>query len=341
MFRRFLNNNDYNGLMSLEHLEQMVRGDYTKLESAERNAEMSLIEYLSENYEIEAELAKGKYIVQYDRRITFPVGAYFYIGEDIYEVIKSISGYQKPALTAYWEEYINQAGDITKLQPRKYSQFDTYQPEDVVVYGDKMYFCVEANGYKFDNIRIPMLNSWREIECETWLPIDYNLWDVVKYHGEFYTLISKEGFDNNHSPFESECWGMIAEYDPEHNEYELSGHDYVVYGARVFVPELNVNSDTPEESVNIAKNDPRNQNIKRHLSRLAAYEIAKLIAPNNVSVLRVKDYEDSMEWLKAASRLKINPQIARKLDREQLPVTDWQMATFQTDYDPYRNPWLT
>ncbi|PXV63755.1 hypothetical protein CLV62_1124 [Dysgonomonas alginatilytica] len=23
------------------------------------------------------------------------------------------------------------------------------------------------------------------------------------------------------------------------------------------------------------------------------------------------------------------------------PVTDWQLATFQTDYDPNKNPWLT
>ena len=21
-------------------------------------------------------------------------------------------------------------------------------------------------------------------------------------------------------------------------------------------------------------------------------------------------------------------------------IADWQLATFQTDYDPYRNPWL-
>lgn len=35
---------------------------------------MSIVEYLSENYEIEQELGKGKYIAEYDRRITFPVG---------------------------------------------------------------------------------------------------------------------------------------------------------------------------------------------------------------------------------------------------------------------------
>ena len=53
------------------------------------------------------------------------------------------------------------------------------------------------------------------------------------------------------------------------------------------------------------------------------------------------DYEDSMKWLNDAAKLRLNPQIPRKVDDTKKPVTDWQLATFQTDYDPYRNPWLT
>lgn len=47
--------------------------------------------------------------------------------------------------------------------------------------------------------------------------------------------------------------------------------------------------------------------------RLAVYELTKLIAPNNVSAVRMKDYEDSMKWLNDASKLRLNPQIPRKL----------------------------
>ena len=47
--------------------------------------------------------------------------------------------------------------------------------------------------------------------------------------------------------------------------------------------------------------------------RLAVYELTKLIAPNNVSVVRMRDYEDSMKWLNDASKLRINPQIPRKI----------------------------
>lgn len=75
--------------------------------------------------------------------------------------------------------------------------------------------------------------------------------------------------------------------------------------------------------------------------RLAIYELTKQIAPNNVSVVRMRDYEDSMKWLMDASKLKLNPQIPCKLAEDNKPITDWQLATFQTDYDLNKNPWLT
>ena len=99
------------------------------------------------------------------------------------------------------------------------------------------------------------------------------------------------------------------------------------------------NSDSPVIGENLALHDPRNYNLKKHMIRLAVYELTKLIAPNNVSVVRMRDYEDSMKWLNDASKLRINPQIPRKIAEDNKPVTDWQMATFQTSYDPYKNPW--
>lgn len=342
MFRRFLNNNDYKSLISKEHLDQILRGDYSKLMDAESNAEISLIEYLSENYEIEKELYKGKYIVEYDRKITFPVGAYFYLDSVIYEVIRSIAGYQKPTGAVHWQEYVNQLGRLpTDTIIKQYSQFETYQPKDLVSYNGIQYFCLKENGYRFDDIRLPMLKSWAKVEYLEWQPIDYIVWDIVKFEDNFYALTDTEGFDNNHTPFESDCWGLIAEYDPEHTTYDYSGHDFVVHNGQVFIPELNVNSDEPIEGVNISPNDPRNQNIKKHLSRIATYEISKLIAANNVSTFRIEDYKDSISWLLKASKLQINPHIPRKLDKENKPILDWQLATFQTEFDPYKNMWLT
>lgn len=61
MYRRFLNNDDYLGIITPEALAQLTRGNDARFIQAEESTEMSIVEYLSENYEIEKELAKGKY----------------------------------------------------------------------------------------------------------------------------------------------------------------------------------------------------------------------------------------------------------------------------------------
>lgn len=339
MYRRFLNNDDYLGIITADALAQITRGNHDRFIQAEESAEMSIIEHLSENYEIERELNKGKYIAEYDRRITFPVGAHIYHEEAICEVIRSISGYKAPSVRNYWQEHVDVNLDTATVG--RYSQFETYYPADLVMYNDTVYICLVENGCKFGDIRIPMVEGWLEAEVTPWQPVGYGLWNVVEFEDAFYTLMTAEGFDNNLTPLESDCWGAIADYDPAYNEYEFSEHEYVVYGGRVFYPGTDVNADLPERGVNLVPHDPRNYNIKKHMVRLALYELTKLIAPNNVSVVRMRDYEDSMKWLADAARLRLNPQIPRKVAEDNKPVTDWQLATFQTDYDPWKNPWMT
>ena len=326
------------GIITQEALQQLTRGNDERFIQAEQSAEMSIVEYLSENYEVEKELAKGKYIADYDRRITYPVGVHIYFDGQIHEVIRSISGYRKPATVTYWEESTDI--NIDASQVPLYSQFNTYYPSDKVNYNGVVYLCLSENGYKFDDIRIPMVGGWIEAETTLWQPIDYPLWAVVEYEGAFYTLMTLDGFDNNIDPLTSDCWGAIADYDSAYNDYELSDHEYVVYEGHVFYPETDVNADAPELGNNLSLHDPRNYNLKKHMVRLAVYELTKLIAPNNVSAVRMRDYEDSMKWLNDAAKLRLNPQIPRKVDETKKPVTDWQLATFQTDYDPYRNPWM-
>lgn len=338
MYRRFLNDSDYLGVISSEALSQLTRGNTDRYIQAEQSAEMSIVEYLSENYEIEQELSKGKYIAGYDRAITYPVGVHVYFEDKIYEVIRSISGYKAPADVDYWEEHI----DIS-IEPESkpiYSQFGTYYKDDMVCYNGVLYICREENGYKFANIWIPMVSGWLEAVFSEWQPVEYSLWDIVRFNDGYYTLLSLDDFDNNANPLESENWGAVADYDSGYNGYELSPHEYVVYNDKVYYPEIDVNADIPEVGINLSLHDNRNYNLKKHMVRLAIYELTKLIAPNNVSVVRMRDYEDSMKWLSDASKLKLNPQIPRKLAEDKKPVTDWQLATFQTDYDPNKNPWL-
>ena len=64
MYRRFLNDSDYLSLLTPEALSQITRNDSERFIQAEEAAEMSIVEYLSENYEVVRELNKGKYIAQ-------------------------------------------------------------------------------------------------------------------------------------------------------------------------------------------------------------------------------------------------------------------------------------
>lgn len=336
MYRRFLNNNDYLSIITEQALNQLIRGNEMRYEQAEQAAEASVLDYLSENYEIEKELNKGKYLFEYNRKITYPVGSHFYLDGKICEVIKAINGYKEPTAEPYWKEY-EEFINVESLPP--YSQMLDYRPSDIVSFNNIAYECVKQNGFNFGDIRIPGVSVWEKANVVEWEAIPYELWDVVRYNGQYFTLMNLEGYDAIINPMDSDCWGMIGEYDKNIDTYELSTHEYVVYKDEVYYPIMNPNADKPEIEVNICYNDPRNYNLKRHMVQLALYELHKLISPNNVSQMRIDDYNHSMQWLKDANRLKLNPQIPRKVNNQGEELTDWQMATFQTEYDPYKNPW--
>lgn len=335
---RFLLDSDYLEIITKEALEQIIKpGNEHKFIQAEQSAEMSILENLIENYEIENEFMKGKSIRQYDRRINYPVGAYIVYENEIYKVIRAINGYKVPSNKIYWEESI----EIQEvINADLYSQFKTYYPGDMVCFNGVVFECVEENGYDFNNIRVPLINAWEKVEMQEWTPIEHELYEAFSFKGKFYMLYDLNEYDETIDPdLLPQCWGEILEYDPDFNEYQLVPYEYVIYNGEVYYPKMNVNSDKVEIGKNLVLHDPRNMNVKKHMVRLALYHLAKNISPNNVTSIRVTDYEESMNWLKDCNRLKINPMIPRKVDKSGQPVTDWGVATFQKSYDPYLNPW--
>lgn len=150
------------------------------------------------------------------------MGVHVYFEGQIHEVIRSVSGYRKPATVVYWEESSDIRVDAGQVV--NYSQFNTYYPGDKVNYNGIVYTCLNENGYKFDDVRIPLVGGWIEAEASLWQPVEYPLWAVVEYEGAFYTLMTLEGFDYNLDPMVSDCWGAIADYDSSYNAYELSEH---------------------------------------------------------------------------------------------------------------------
>lgn len=338
MFKRFLNNDDYLAILTEEHVGMLIRDKESRLAQAEEAAEESVREYLMDNYLVDEALAVGKNLLPYNRQITYPVGAHFYYEGKIVRAIRTINGYKAPASVEYWMPYNDFIANEDEVQD--YTQRGNYLPGDLVSFAGTVYQCLEFNGLDYDNVRVPGVSAWELVASSLWeANVEYEVWDVVEYKGSFYALLTTEDADWSQDPHSSKNWGLIGSYDPSLNEYELSGTEYVVYEGRVYSPVINPNSDELKEQFNIIQADPRNSNLKKHILRLAVYELFKLISPNNISQSRITDYETSILWLRDASRLKINPQIPRRLGEDKKPVTDFAVATYMRDYDPYKNPW--
>ncbi|MGL5690414.1 MAG: hypothetical protein ACRDD8_06270 [Bacteroidales bacterium] len=353
---RYLTKKDYLSIITETALDQVLGGDLDKFIDAEASAEISILEHLCENYEIEREFELGKSIVVPIPSISYPMGAYISIDQKPHKVIQSIRGFIAPQSQAYWERI-----DESEMTHQKYSQYSTYCLGDIVRHMNQDYVCVHNNGFGFNDIRVPGIIGWEQVIVNEWetnvyknefksygepdmvaieSAEEYHLWSVVRHMGVYYTLYCMDGYNRSTEPnLAPNNWGEIAQYDPTINTYEVSNHEYVVYDDMVFFPLMDINFTTPQIGVNIIQSDPRSLNVKKHMVRISLYELLKNISPNNISVVRINDYEASMKWLRDANKLIINPQIPRKTKDTGKPVTNWQMATFQTAYDPHQNIW--
>lgn len=340
-YRRFLTNRDYLAIITEEGLEQLIREVPDRIPQAEMAAEMKMLEYLDQYYEIEKALAVGKSIREYNYLISYPSGVYFKKDEVIYQSLTAINGIKQPTLYIYWELIEDYAGlDLEHVG--KYSQLKTYNVGDIVMYGTEYYKCMRQNGLDFNDIRIPGVDAWVRVETVPWeANYEYQLYDVVSFNNSFYTLISLEGLDTTVDPLSSDNWGMIGDYTTSVNyEFGEESHDYVVHGGSVFKAIINPNADAVEVGVNIAEREPRNLNVITHMTRISLYYLHQLISPTNISETRRLMYEDSLTWLLHASKFKLNPQIPRKIDHSSGdPKSDFAMASFERQYNPNEDNW--
>lgn len=343
-YNRYLVDSDYLALITQEGLNQLVRDIHDRIPAAEQSAEMNMLEYLDQYYELRVEFEKAKRIREYSPLITYPAGVFIKYNGHFVRVIKSIHGRVKPSAKTYWikVEDVNMLGDLTQIC--RYSQLKTYNDGDYVLWDNEYWCCTENHGWDFQEIHVPGTSPWVMVDVYDWeAVIEYDVHDVVKYEGEFYTLINKDdSYDSTVSPDLSDYWGLIGEYS-EDFEYDASvdAHDYVVREDCVFYPVMSPNADAVEENVNFVYDDMRNLSVVKHMTRLALYNLHKLISPTNISEVRRLDYEDTQVWLYKASKFQIDPMIPRRRNKYNgKPEPDWALATYQASWDPWENSWL-
>lgn len=160
-YARFLRQEDYLGLVQKQHLSVVTNNfDDSLFVEAEIDAEMEFLENLRDNYEIEKELSKGKGIFNYDTRITYPKGSFFWYKKDensdrfIVRTLHIINGSNSVEANPHWE-LITDPTEEQKEEAIQYSQMKDYYADMVVKWGESYYLCKIDNGYSFDNIRIP------------------------------------------------------------------------------------------------------------------------------------------------------------------------------------------
>jgi len=343
-YQRFLNDKDYLALITQEGLDQLIREVHDRIPQAESSAEVSVLEYLRQYYEVEKELEKGKVIRDYSERITYPAGVYFYYDGLIYRTLTAVNGYKRPHRVVYWV-LVNEPLSTERLNTiAPYSQLKTYSVGDMVRYGSDIWRCNYQNGFDFNDIRIPGMYVWEQVPTVSWTEaVDYAVYQVVSYNGKFYMLMEKtDAYNALVNPVDGSYWGEIGEYDTDYEySYGENDHDYVVYDSCVFRPVMNPNVDDLNENVNVVRDDPRNPSLVKHMTQLALYQLHVLVSPTNISETRRIQYEDSMTWLYAASKFKIIIDIDRKINKEDnLPVKDYGLATYQRNFDPWQNDWI-
>ena len=340
-YRRFLTNRDYLAIITEEALGQLIREIPDRIPQAEMAAEMKLMEYLDQYYEIEKALAVGKRIRDYNPQISYPSDVYFKKDETILKSLTTINGLKKPTSEEYWSLIIDFAGVDFESIP-DYSQLKTYNVGDCVRYSLQYWRCVKPNGYDRNNIRIPGINAWVEVSSVDWeANVEYAVNAVVKYEGDFYMLThTDENIDWVKNPHESNYYGLIGEYTPDVVfDYGDESIDYVVAEEKVWKAVINPNADVVEIGVNVVESEPRNLNVITHMTRIALYYMHQLISPTNISETRRLMYEESMEWLIHASKFQLNPQIPRKINNAGDTKVDFAMSSFERQYNPNEDFW--
>ena len=339
-YRRFLTNRDYLAIITEEALEQLIRELPDRIPQAEMAAEMKMLEYLDQYYEIEKALAVGKCIREYTPYISYPANVHFKKDEKIYRTLTSINGLKTPTSLTYWK----MVEDFTGLDTdsvEEYSQLKTYYAGNMVKYCLNYWVCTVPNGFDLYNIRIPGISAWEEVEAVEWQPnLELPVNTVVSYGGLFYILVSTDGLDATVNPEDSDNYGLIGDYTPDIEfEYGDESVDFVVDEGKVYRAVINPNRDKLEVGVNIVESEPRNLNVVTHMTRIAIYYLHQLISPTNISETRRVMYEDSLTWLLHASKFRLNPQIPRKIGNEGSAKVDFAMSSFERQYNPNEDSW--
>ena len=231
MYNRFLTNNDYCCIATAEHMKQIIRDVPERIPQAEQRAEMQILEYLDQYYEIEKVLAVGKNIKEYSVKVSYPGQVWIRKDEKIYRTLTCINGQKKPTKVIYWKHVDGFIDPRLIDHAPKYAQHKTFPKGEVVKFGTEYWQCVTPHGFDSGEIHIPGVKVWQEAEITPWEPnMDWEVDQVCSFNDQFYQYLGKQEPDESGDDFTGESGTEEPEEPeiPEPNEAEvlyLEGED--------------------------------------------------------------------------------------------------------------------
>lgn len=231
-YHRFLTNRDYYCIATGEHMKQLIRDVPERFPQAEQRAEMQMLEYLDQYYEIEKVLAVGKNIREYSPYVSYPVNTWIKKDEEIFKTLMRINGYKKPTKLEYWRQVVDFVDPRLIDHAHKYSQLSMYPKGEIVKFGTEYWQCMIPHGFEKGDIHMPGVKAWREAEIIPWEPnMEWEKDQVCSFNEQFYQFLGEPETeepieDPEPQPEEPEPIEPLPDDDPEislQNEEEEGG----------------------------------------------------------------------------------------------------------------------
>ena len=251
-YHRFLTNKDYCCIATEEHMKQLIRDVAERIPQAEQRAEMQILEFLDQYYEIEKILAVGKNIREYNSHVTYPGQTFIRRNEEIFKTLTHINGYKKPTKLVYWRQVVDYIDPRLIEHAHKYSQLRMFSKGEVVRFGTEYWQCMIPHGFEAGKIHIPGVNAWREAEVISWEPnLEWEKDQVCSFNDQFYQYLGEaesgeiEEIENQSpEPSEDEDSEIILQSEDDSETPDNNGDSDVKLTPELPVEEVVL---TPEE----------------------------------------------------------------------------------------------
>ncbi|WP_348674141.1 hypothetical protein [Duncaniella dubosii] len=238
-------------------MKQLIRDVPERFPQAEHRAEMQLLEYLDQYYEIEKILAVGKNIREYSPYVSYPGQAWIKKDEEIFKTLMHINGYKKPTKIEYWRQVVDFIDPRLIDHAHKYSQLRTYPKGEIVRFGTEYWQCMVPHGYESGEIHMPGVKAWREAEITPWEPnMEWEKNQVCSFNDQFYQYLGNDESEEPEEtpepfPEEPEPTEPSIDDDSEISTQNEEGEEEIGEGDEEPVPTPDLPADetvlTPEE----------------------------------------------------------------------------------------------